>query len=59
MPFRTILVMLDEAEDSTTRLDVACSLAKDHDAHLNALAMSLQRLPPVSLSITHKISLAT
>ena len=43
-----MLVMLDEADDSTTRLDVACALAESHGAHLNALAMSLQLYPLVS-----------
>lgn len=51
MSFKTILVVLDESDGSTERLDVACGLAKDHDAHLNALAMSLQTYPLVSADI--------
>jgi len=42
MLLKTILVLLDESEDSSARLDVACSLAKSHGAHLTALAMSQQ-----------------
>lgn len=42
MSFKTILVLLDESDDSIQRLKVACSLAEDHGAHLNALAMSQQ-----------------
>ncbi|MBU2533862.1 MAG: universal stress protein [Alphaproteobacteria bacterium] len=42
MSFKTILVLLDEAKDSSARLDVACGLAEAHGAHLNALAMSQQ-----------------
>ena len=42
MSLKTILVLLDECEDSTARLDVACSLADAHGAHLSALAMSQQ-----------------
>lgn len=49
--FKTVLTLLDEAEDSSGRLDVACSLAKDQGAHLNALAMSLQLYPLVSSGI--------
>ena len=51
MSFKTILALLDEAEESSKRLDVACGLAKDHGAHLNALAMSLQIYPLVSSGI--------
>ena len=51
MSFKTILALLDEAEESSKRLDVACSLAKDHGAHLNALVMSLQIYPLVSSGI--------
>jgi nucleotide-binding universal stress UspA family protein len=51
MSFKTILVLLDESDVSTERLDVACGLAKDHGAHLNALAMSLQIYPLVSAGI--------
>ena len=42
MSLKTILVVLDQAEDSFARLDLACSLAKEHGAHLNVLAMSHQ-----------------
>lgn len=42
MSFKTMLVVLDESDDSTKRLEVACSLAQAHGAHLNALAMSQQ-----------------
>lgn len=40
--FKTILVLLDESDDSAKRLEVACSLAQGHGAHLNALAVSQQ-----------------
>lgn len=40
MSIKTILVLLDESSDSSARLDVACSLALAHDAHLSALAVS-------------------
>jgi nucleotide-binding universal stress UspA family protein len=39
---KTVLVLLDDSEDSSKRLDVACSLAEVHGAHLNVLAMSPQ-----------------
>lgn len=40
LSFKTLLVLLDESEDSLKRLDVVCSLADHHRAYLNALAMS-------------------
>jgi len=40
--FKTMLVFMDESEDSSVRLDAACSLAELHGAHLSALAMSQQ-----------------
>jgi nucleotide-binding universal stress UspA family protein len=39
---KTVLVLLDDSEDSPKRLDVACRLAETHGAHLNVLAMSAQ-----------------
>jgi nucleotide-binding universal stress UspA family protein len=39
---KTLLVLLDEADDSSARLDVACSLAEAHGAHLTVLAISQQ-----------------
>lgn len=42
MSIKTILVLLDDSDDSSARLDVACSLAEAHGAHLNALALSQQ-----------------
>jgi nucleotide-binding universal stress UspA family protein len=42
MSIKTILVLLDQSEDSSARLEVACSLAEAHGAHLNALAMTQQ-----------------
>ena len=44
---KTMLVLLDQSEDSTARLDVACALAKAHGAHLTALAMVQQIAPYV------------
>ena len=48
MSFKTMLVLLDESSDSAKRLDVACSLAEKHGAHLNALAMSQQFTPYIT-----------
>lgn len=42
-----MLVLLDQSEDSTARLDAACGLAEVHGAHLNALAMVQQIAPYV------------
>jgi nucleotide-binding universal stress UspA family protein len=39
--FKTMLVLLDESEDSSVRLDTACSMAEHHGAHMTALALSL------------------
>ena len=50
MSFKTMLVLLDEAEDSEERYDLACSLAEHHGAHLTALAMTLQVNPYVFVS---------
>lgn len=45
MPYKSLLVLLDRADDSTARLELACQLAKNSGAHLNALALSLQIYP--------------
>ena len=42
MSFKTMLVLMDESEDSSARLEVSCSLAEAHGAHLSALAMTQQ-----------------
>jgi len=51
LSFKTLLVLLDESEDSPKRLDVACSLADHHGAHLSALAMSQQIAPYMSAGL--------
>lgn len=51
MSLKTILVLLDESEDSTKRLDVACKLADKNSAHLNVLAMSQQYVPYVAVGL--------
>jgi nucleotide-binding universal stress UspA family protein len=48
---KTMLVLLDDADDATARLDTACSLAERYDAHLNALALSLQIYPYTSVGL--------
>ena len=48
MSFKSMIVLLDNSEDSSAQLDVACSLAEDQGAHLNALALSLQIYPAVA-----------
>ena len=47
MSYKTLLVYLDAAEDSSARLDAACDLAGVHDAHLSVLAMSQRVMPYV------------
>lgn len=42
---KSMIVLLDDAEDSTRRFDLACELAQRHDAHLTVLALSLQIYP--------------
>lgn len=45
MSYKSLLVLLDDADDSTARLELACQLATNSGAHLNALALSLQIYP--------------
>ena len=45
MAFRDILVIVDDAPSAGTRIDVAATLAGDHDAHLSGLYIR----PPVTL----------
>lgn len=51
MSFKTLLVLLDEAEDSPNRLDAACGLADAHSAHLNVLTMTQQRANHMAVSL--------
>ena len=51
MSFKTLLVLLDESEDTPNRLEMACRLARHHEAHLTALALSQQVMPYVSATL--------
>lgn len=51
MSFKTILTLLDGAEDSPKRLDAACGLADAHSAHLKCLAMTQQLASHMAISL--------
>ncbi|MGI9424640.1 MAG: universal stress protein [Hyphomicrobiaceae bacterium] len=51
MSFKSMLVFVDEAEDSSDRLDFACNLAAQHGAHLSVLAMTRQIAPYVAAGL--------
>lgn len=51
MSLKSIIVLLDNSSDSTSRLDIACSLAEQQGAHLNALSLSLQIYPYAAASL--------
>ena len=51
MSYKTLLVFLDAAEDSSVRLDAACDLAAHLDAHLGVLAMSQRFTPYVASGV--------
>ncbi len=51
MSFKTVLVLLDASDDTAERLDMACRLARHHEAHLSVLALSQQFTPYVSAAL--------
>lgn len=51
LAYKTLLALVDGSDDTADRLDMACHLARRHQAHLSVLALSQQFTPYVSAAL--------